>query len=190
MLLFFDTETTGRADFKSDHTSTRQPNIVQLGALLTEDDGTERSSLDFIIRPEGWKIPTEASGIHGITTEIAERCGIPLFSAMSAFCNLARNAGEVIAHNIDFDLLVCRAALHRIGKSEAFNPTVYFCTMHATTDVCQLPGPYGFKWPKLTEAHFHYFGTQVEGAHDAMTDVRACKRIYFAIKQTKPCPTN
>lgn len=181
MILFFDTETTGKADFKSDHTKAHQPHVVQLAALLAEVDGTERATLSVIIKPDGWTIPTETAAIHGITTEIAERCGIPLFSAMSAFSNLTLRASKVVAHNIDFDMLICRAAFHRLGKSDAFKSAEGFCTMHATTEICQLPGPYGFKWPKLTEAHKHFFGTEVEGAHDAMADVRACARIYFEL---------
>lgn len=186
MKLFFDTETTGKANFQEPPSSPSQPHIVQLAALLTEDDGAERASLSVIIKPDGWTIDAEVAAIHGITTEIAERCGIPLLSAMSAFSNLARRADVIVAHNSEFDMLICRTAFHRIGKSDAFNPKNVFCTMHATTEICQFPGRYGFKWPKLTEAHFHFFGTEVEGAHDAMNDVRACARIFFEISKPKP----
>jgi DNA polymerase III epsilon subunit-like protein len=70
------------------------------------------------------------------------------------------------------------AGLERVRKAQTY------CTMKETTNICKLPGNYGkFKWPKLTEAHQHFFGIPVEGAHDAMTDVRACKRIFFEIKK-------
>ena len=185
MIVFFDCETTGKANFRLAFDHPSQPHIVQLGALLTEDDGTERGVLDVIIKPDGWTIPLEASKVHGITDEIAERCGIPLASAMSVFSNMLRKASVVVAHNIDFDLLITSAAFHRLGKPfpEAISK---FCTMKATTPLCKLPGNYGdFKWPKLTEAHFHFFGTRVEGAHDAITDVRACKRIFFELEKLK-----
>ena len=32
------------------------------------------------------------------------------------------------------------------------------CTMKTTTDLLRLPGPYGFKWPKLDELHAFLFG--------------------------------
>lgn len=61
MFLFFDTETTGL----------KSPHIVQLAALLTEEDGRECARLNVIIQPEGWTIPDEAAAVHGITTDIA-----------------------------------------------------------------------------------------------------------------------
>lgn len=193
MKLFFDTETTGKANMRGMLTDPSQPHIVQFGALLTEDDGTERGALDAIIKPNGWMIPKEASDIHGITTEDAERCGVQIGAALAIFSNMLAASNELIAHNIDFDLFVVRCALYRIQNqhkgafacNERLDSMQMFCTMKSTTDICQLPGPYGFKWPKLTEAHKHFFGSDLEGAHDAMTDLRACKRIYFEINKPK-----
>ena len=186
MKLFFDTETTGKALFKAPPEHPQQPHIVQLAAILFEDSGEERGSLNAIIKPEGWTIPEEAAAIHGITTEIALKCGIPLMSAFSVFSNFLNLSDTLIAHNIQFDALILSVALSRLNGSgpvkcaEKLKTTPRFCTMHSTTQLCKLPGNYGdFKWPKLTEAHKHLFGTDVEGAHDAMADVRACARIYF-----------
>lgn len=191
MKLFFDTETTGKALMKAPVNHPNQPRIVQLAAVLFDDQGEERGGLSAIIKPDGWTIPEEAAAIHGITTEIATQCGIPLLSALAVFSNFLHVSDTLVAHNIDFDALVIAAELSRqTGNGPAkcadkLAITARFCTMKSTTQLCQLPGNYGdFKWPKLTEAHKHLFGTDVEGAHDAMADVRACARIYFEI--TKP----
>lgn len=101
-------------------------------------------------------------------------------------------ADVLIAHNIDFDSLVVMANLDRIIPTKSVLQSMVrmeqietFCTMKSTTELCRLPGNYGsFKWPKLIEAYRHLFGEDFDGAHDAMADVRACKRIYFEI--TKP----
>lgn len=190
MKCFIDTETTGKADMRGETTAEHQPNIVQFSALLTEDDGTERGSMDVIIKPNGWTIPKEAADIHGITTEIAERSGIQLASALALFSNLLSCAGELVAHNIEFDTFVIHVALFRIAQikgslicAHRMSEIPKFCTMKAATPVCKLPGLYGFKWPKLTEAHKRFFGTDLEGAHDAMTDLRACARIYFELQK-------
>lgn len=191
MKLFFDLETTGKAEMRMPPTHPRQPHIVQLAALLCDDDGTERASMNVIIL-QGKPIPPEASAIHGITTEIAERCGMRLKAAVGLFEDMLSRSDTLIAHNLDFDHLVMMAELNRLtprGEFEACMDIMEyietFCTMHATTEICCIPGNYGyFKWPKLIEAYRHLFGEDFDGAHDAMADVRACKRIYFEI--TKP----
>lgn len=192
MKLFFDTETTGKANFKAPANHPSQPHIVQLAAMLTDDAGAECGSINAIIKPDGWIIPNEAAAIHGITNEKALAVGIPIISALSVFSNFLHIAGALIAHNIDFDALVLECSLMRLtnpGSQKCYDRLQeidHFCTMKNTTQICQLPGNYGdFKWPKLTEAHKHLFGTDVEGAHDAMADVRACARIYFEITKIK-----
>lgn len=168
MILFFDTETTGKADFKRRGKPEAQPRIVQLAAILTDDSGKEKACLNVIIKPDGWSVPKEAAD--------------PMFSALSLFNNLALQAGTLIAHNIDFDHLVTSCEYLRLGK-EFPSHALLFCTMHATTPVCKLPGNYGdFKWPKLEESYRHLLGKELDGAHDALADVRGCAAVYFAFK--------
>lgn len=59
MKLFFDAETTGKAAMREPYNSPRQPHIVQLAALLTDDDGIERGAMNVIVRPDGYGIPDE-----------------------------------------------------------------------------------------------------------------------------------
>src|ERR1051326_4611342 len=60
MVLFFDTETTGKYEFGLPPDDHRQPHIVQLAALLSDDSGKEIASMNAIIRPDGFIIPPEA----------------------------------------------------------------------------------------------------------------------------------
>lgn len=189
MILFFDTETTGKANFKAapDHSS--QPRLVQLGALLCEETGVERAVIDLIIRPEGWTIPDEAAGIHGISTELATAAGVSIVSAMLLFSELLACAKLIVAHNIDFDSLIIESELKRRGTDgarqcfEKFRATPSVCTMRATTPICKLPGQYkDFKWPKLTEAYQHFFGGLPADSHTAIADARACARIWFHLQ--------
>lgn len=198
MILFFDTETTGKADFRRPPNDPVQPRIVQLVAMLYDDARHPAGSLNVIIRPDGFEIPAEASAIHGITTEYAKKYGVPLKVAVAAFESLFANAQLLVAHNIDFDRLMVRSELARIEAwnivKVAFETLPTFCTMKSTTDICKLPGNYGYKWPKLQEAHVHFFGEEFEGAHDAMADVRACAKVYFAMhplpKAQEDAPTS
>jgi len=78
ILFFTDAETTGLPIWKEPSEDERQPHIVQLAGLLVNED-TQRviQSIDVIIKPDGWVIPSEAIEIHGITNHLAENVGIP-----------------------------------------------------------------------------------------------------------------
>ena len=186
MILFFDCETTGKADLRSAPDARHQPRLVQLAALLTDNDGKEMVSLSTIVKPDGFEIPESASCIHGITTKIATEYGVGLEAVLPMFAQLASKPQWICAHNVEFDLFIMTGEYLRAQVEVPFDGAGYFCTMKEMTDVCQIPGPYGPKWPKLQEAYHHAFGCEFSGAHDAMADVRACAQIYFwLIKQRK-----
>lgn len=180
-ILFFDTETTGKTEKYLPAGHARQPHIVQLAAVLATDTGDVVAQLSTIIKPDGWTVPEEAARIHGITTEECERHGIHLISALSLFANLCDRANTIVAHNLDFDSLVIAGEFIRAKIEDTASTLMPFCTMKAATPILNLPGRYGPKWPSLNETHLHFFGTPVEGAHDALADVMACMRCYFKI---------
>lgn len=176
--LYYDTETTG-FPAKVGTPLDQCPHIVQLAALLLDDKEGEIASFCVIIKPEGWEVEEGAAEVHGITTEKALRLGIPISVAMAMFSNLCAIAEQAIAHNDAFDIQFINYEIERLGKLNRLLVMDRFCTMKATTDICQLPGKYGkFKWPKLIEAHEHFFGEGFDGAHDALADVRACARVH------------
>ena len=59
--LFFDTETTGLPNFKMHIDWEGQPHICQIGAILTTKEGRLLGEMNLMIRPDGWKIPEDAS---------------------------------------------------------------------------------------------------------------------------------
>ena len=182
MTLIFDTETSGKANFRLPFSHPSQPHLVQLGAQLLDSDLKVRHQIDFIVKPENFVIPAEAANVHGISQELASDVGFPLKFVLAAFAELFHKAAVRVAHNIAFDDLVILAARQRSGASFQANHK-RFCTMEAMTPILNLPGPYGPKWPKLCEAYKHCAGQPLEGAHDALTDVKACAEIYRWLKQ-------
>jgi len=184
MTLVFDTETTGKADFKKPPEHPCQPRIVQLGAILFDELEHVRAEVNLIVKPGGFNIPTEATNIHGITDVVAEQYGMNEKAVLQLFLGMCRKAKTLVAHNIKFDSIVIGRALAIHGMTYELPPNT-FCTMEATTDILRLPGPYGYKWPKLTEAYFHCFKKEMTGAHDAMADVRGCAEVYFWLKKQK-----
>jgi DNA polymerase III epsilon subunit-like protein len=182
VILFYDTETTGLCNRKQAYTHESQPRLVQLAAVLVDESFVERSSISLIVRP-GIPIPAEAAGVHGISDDTVKNFGVTSAAAVNVFVSMLSRAKLQVAHNIAFDFLVMSAAFHRAWESPL--PDVpKFCTMNSMIDHCKLPGMYGdYKWPKLQEAHVHCFGAEFDGAHDALTDVRACMRVFKWIKE-------
>ena len=194
MKLFFDTETTGKFDFKAQPHADHQPRMVQLAALLTNDEGLELGQMNVIIRPEGFTIPDEVAALHGITQAIAESAGVQCKQARRLFREFWQVADLAVAHNISFDMGIIDGEMYRAatGIVKWGKPLNTVCTMKAMTPLCKLPGQFGdFKWPKLQEAYRHAFGCEFLDAHNAMADVRACKEVYFWLRhqhEEQPTP--
>jgi DNA polymerase-3 subunit epsilon len=183
-ILFIDLETTGKANFNGPSDSEFQPRIVQLGALLCDYYMQEMASVNIIIKPR-IEIPKEAAAIHGITNERAKEFGVMAFHALYVVQNLLKRCELVVAHNHQFDWFVLQGEFAR--ESIDLPARDGFCTMKAMTPICKLPGTYDkYKWPRLGEAYQHAFKKELKGAHDAMADVRACKEIYYWLKNTAP----
>jgi DNA polymerase III epsilon subunit-like protein len=178
MITVFDTETNGKADFKKPPEDACQTRLVQLAALLLDDDLQTIGELNVIIKPNGFVISDEVARIHGITQAKAEKHGIPEQVALYLFHEMLRLSKRIVAHNIKFDAIVIGRAFH--VHQMTVTPPEPYCTMSAATNVCKLPGGYGgaYKWPTLQEAHQALLGVSFDGAHDAMADVKACARIY------------
>lgn len=188
-VLFWDTETTGFFNEREpvDHPS--QPHIVQLAAQLCEDDGSILAGFSFIVDP-GVEIPEGAAKVHGITTAKAVQLGMSTDFALSAFAHLYQRADAICAHNAKFDKGVTEAAIARHRRSITPLRKTMFCTMEAASPIINLPPTErmkaaGFnkpKPPKLEEAVRHFFNESLDGAHDAMVDVIACRRVFFHLK--------
>lgn len=195
MILAYDTETTGLPDFKNPSDAPHQPHIVQFAAMLinpiTEQPMT---SVNLIVRPDGWTIPDEVAAIHGITQDVAMAVGVSETLVTQIYMELISQTELRIAHNVSFDDRIMRIAMLRFGKDrtacEAFEARPKFCTMGAASKIMKMPPTEkmqmaGFnkpKPPRLAEAIDYFFGETLEGAHDAFVDVRACARLYFKLK--------
>jgi DNA polymerase-3 subunit epsilon len=182
--LVFDCETTGLPVRRNITYRDVEawPRLVQLAWAVYDPWGKPESSESRIIRPDGFLIPDEAACIHGITQERALAEGEDVGEVLEAFAAaLDEPLDAVIAHNLDYDSGVVGAELLRAGLPVRLFERPALCTMKTTTDLVRLPGPYGFKWPKLEELHAFLFGGPYEGAHDAALDVAAAARCFFEL---------
>lgn len=182
-ILFFDTETTGKPkDYKRPMSDVSNwPRLVQVGYILMMD-GMVLCEDEFIVKPDGFTIPAEASAVHGITTERAMTDGIWGEYVTDHMLARIMEADTIIGHNIDFDLNVLGAELIRRGRTNPFIGKTIIDTMKASTEFCAIPGPYGFKWPKLTELWAKLFpDTPYPQTHTALDDIRHTATCYFKL---------
>jgi DNA polymerase-3 subunit epsilon len=204
--LIFDTETTGLPNYKLPITHPSQPFIVQLAAMLADDEGHPLAEFSYLVRSDmtyRYTIGAEAAAVHGITQEATDKYGISITAALQLFRDLYSKADIVVAHNIDFDLRMLR----RYGDGPEVKATWFadkpeFDTKAASTELCKLPltdkqlaaqarnpgwSPPG-GWPKYKDPHLYevyefLFNETFDGAHDAMVDVRACMRVFYELKK-------
>lgn len=180
MYIFYDTETTG-VNKSSDR-------VVQLAWLLATASGKELRRQNFLIKPSGYEIPTTAEKIHGISTAVASRFGVPLRQALLEFSSDVDRCQVIVAHNLSFDLAMLRPEFDRENIIWRLDEKLMVCTMRASTNWCRLSkldGRSGYKWPKLDELHYRLFGRYFENAHDALNDVLATKDCFFELNRRK-----
>jgi len=74
MYLFFDTETTGLPQFYNAPITqvNNWPRLVQLAFIEYYEDGSLVAKHNYIIKPEGFMIPPDATLIHRNTNENAQ----------------------------------------------------------------------------------------------------------------------
>jgi len=183
--LFFDTETTGLPkNWKAPVTDLNNwPRLVQLAYLYYDINGNKISEGDFIIKPEEFTIPSDASRIHGITTERALREGQSISSVLQQFNSFVVQASCLVAHNMSFDEKIIGAEFLRNGMENSIASKNKICTMESTTNFCAIDGPYGYKWPKLSELHYKLFKTGFEEAHNAAADIKATVKCFWELRK-------
>lgn len=183
-LLFIDTETSGIYKFKEEYHSPNQPHLVQLALILDDMEGNTVEEYETIIRVGDVNIPPSAAEIHGITTAIANAKGIAAQVALEKFNEMWKISNCIIAHNIPFDMNIMLTTFYREKMDDLFKMVPTYCTMERSTDLLKLPGRYGYKWPKLEEAYRVLVDVEgFEGAHNALNDVRACRKVYYALRK-------
>jgi DNA polymerase III epsilon subunit-like protein len=184
MYLFFDTETTGLPkNFKAPVSDLDNwPRLVQLAWQNYSAQGELLESFNYIIKPEGFIISDEVAKIHRINQARAEKEGVELIPVLKEFVENLQKNEFAVAHNISFDENIVGSELIRANMANVFTTIRKICTMKGTVNICQIPGPRGYKWPNLTELHKYLFQKDFAEAHDAEADVKALANCFFELK--------
>ncbi len=178
----FDTETTGLPIRDADVDA--QPHVIQFAGILAQihDDGThtEIERINELVKPP-ISIPFVASSVHGIYDRDVEN-ELPVAEKITRWLWYLNASDTVAGHNLEFDELIIRSELARLGRDGEYQPMKRVCTMLSSTQHCQLAGRgFSYKPPKLNELYLHLFGERFSGAHDAMVDVEATLKCFVEL---------
>lgn len=180
--LTFDTETSGLPLFKEPYHDPRQPWVMQLTAVVS-DDTRVYHTYSTLIRHDGRDADQGAIDVHGLTLDMCKQFGASEERAIAEFGRMLMGVDLLVGHNIKFDMLLLCGMYHRVLPTFIPNllaiPTC--CTMSESTNLLKLPGRYGYKWSKLTELHGALFNGEEFDAHDALADVMATRRCFYEL---------
>jgi DNA polymerase III epsilon subunit-like protein len=196
-LLVFDTETSGLPEEKGQslYATHKWPYIMQLSYIFYDDSSNQVIELyDSLVKLDNSILLSEDSiAIHNITREMANNSGKPIKIVLSSFINALMSADIIIGHNIQFDMNIIRVECIRNNIKFNFNmnkenkPIIHYCTMKkgkyiTNIELTSTNGAKYIKNPKLIELYKHYFNEEVNGLHNALTDVLVCFRCYYKME--------
>lgn len=183
--MVFDVETSGLPKKRNSSYKDVEnwPYVVQIAWGICDNNGKE-SIKNYIIYPENFEIPPEATKIHNITHQYALDNGFKIKDILNEFIEDCKKVNLIVAHNMSFDYNVVSCELFRNGlNNECISKKKKICTMETTTNYCKL-GDFKFgkyKWPKLIELYQKLFNKDKEGLHDAEVDIKTCNECFLKI---------
>ena len=158
-LVVLDTETTG--------TSTKADRVVQIALTKVYPGGKEKEWSTYV--NPGISIPPEATAIHGIDDEKVKDS--PTFKDLAAVLAAGFRGADFCGFNVSFDLRILKAEFERVGLRP--------CPINGRiVDAFSIFVEYHPR--NLTAAAREYLSEDLEGAHDAVVDMRASWRIVKA----------
>ena len=157
-IVFFDLETTG--------VNTTHDRIVQIGAIKVHPDGTEEIK-NVLVNPT-IPIPEGAAEVHGISDEDVK--DKPVFRRIAKSFAKWLSGCDLAGYNSDnFDVPMLVEEFGRVGITFPEAETCFVDVLKIERLVCSH---------KLGETYKRYTGEELEGAHDALADIRATVAIF------------
>jgi DNA polymerase-3 subunit alpha len=185
MNLFLDIETTGLPG-KGHNWSEDYMEYPYIVSIAWEHKGIVK---DFIVHQEGRKIPLEATKVHGITTKMANNPEVaqPASFVLSVLMCDAKEAGNIVGHNIYFDTSIIKANVLRLHGAKSKQAKIIEEVLHKDKRIDTMRNSVRLfnKWPKLKELYEYLFNGETFDAHSAKEDMLACKRCFNEMRKRK-----
>lgn len=183
--LIFDTETTG-LPLAAGASLDRQPHVIEMFALVVDHEFQEIERHHGLYNP-GFRLPRKIVEITGITDDRLRGLRPFHVDGLQRFTALASGAGEVVGHNLAFDMQMVEFAHSRAQAAHGAGagargsglpwPRRRICTVDAS--IAQI----GYR-EKLGDMYERMFGMRFSGAHRAEADVLALLKIFQKLRET------
>lgn len=175
-LVGFDTETTG-VDVFSDETR-----IVTCAFIMSPGEDQPNQTLEWMMDP-GMEIPTEASDVHGISTETAREHGMDYKEGLQKIADTLsytiQSGIPLTAYNGAFDATLLRVEFLRVGvdfDDNLWNNMILLDPL--------IWDKYLDPWRKgkrtlsvVTELHGYYLSNAHDAASDVFGTIHLCRKL-------------
>ena len=182
--IVIDTETTGltRLSYVDRLNYKQWPRLVQIAWVRFGEDGIEERQ-ETIIRPDDFRIPENASQIHGISHEEALLTGVEVASQLNELNVCLQKVQAIVAHNLNFDLGILESEAMRAGFRLNL-PSKRFCTVFLGREYLRkAKGRKRGGFPKLDALYEELFGFTYSHKHTAGADTTACYHIFNRLRK-------
>jgi DNA polymerase III subunit alpha len=186
-VMILDTETSGLPEQISYNTFYPPANInryknarvAQLAFQICDaKTGKLIHQVSRYVKPIGWAMTPGATAVNKLTDKFLTMAGLPIYDVLSELYAWMSYCHSIVGHNIIFDINVLQSEMIRLDMPiHIFDRVSRLCTMRAGKVL------FG-KNIRLTQLYKKITGKNMIGAHDALGDVCATSKIYFAIS---PC---
>ncbi|MEN9714727.1 MAG: hypothetical protein RJA35_194 [Actinomycetota bacterium] len=170
-IVVFDTETTGL--------DLREARIVTACVAELDADGQLIGPAQEWLADPGIEIPSSASAVHGISTEMARSQGRPAADVVAEIVAALRGYQErgipVVAYNAPYDFTILHWEAIRHGVTPLY-PTFVLDPLVLDRAVDQYR-----KGKRRLENAAEYYGVQLSDAHNATADAVASGRVLQAL---------
>lgn len=167
----FDLETTG-----VDVTTSR---IVSANVSVIDENGEPVEGTDWLADP-GVEIPEQASNVHGISTEMARKEGLPAPTVVAEIVEslraILKRGLPIVVFNAPYDITLLRHEAIRYGIAPLVDPAPIVDPLVIDRAMDQYR-----RGKRTLEASAVFYGVDLVDAHDAGADAIAAGRVAQAI---------
>jgi DNA polymerase III epsilon subunit-like protein len=152
--------------------------VLQLAYVICDDNGNIIKKVNKYVKN---RLPTNDSiKIHGIDINKIKAEGIDFREVINELVNNLSECKYVVGHNLQYDLTTILNDIRSYGihiVDDNNNPILNIFKNIESKDTMQMNG----SKIKLEALYEKLFGNKFDGAHDALNDVEATKKIYFKL---------